>query len=370
MKGNKNMNEKNFNTFADEISAEFGSVFGPGWMPRDYEKIENDVRSKRDVKKKKKKSMNDFIALSRENHTLGNPEIKKYIDEYIDEYGTALRDYNKALKSLTTGEVFGSKIAFESSNYIPCDSELSLADLYGIRYKTDGKAPRVVFENYTDESKAGVIAEGSTIPKISAIDCVGSFSGSLDKIDKLACIEIAPESYLADDPVLAYNMVDRLRFKHIANAENYILCAKILGSKEAVSLASASDLLTLPALSAKARRGAEIITNETGFAKLDISDPVSGETYIKKNFQIGEFVYRDRYIIRVLPDSILANNENETAPVLLGDWKNILRLAVIRERFATNKDMFKFEDQTATICREVPILTTTSDKAYFVGAIA
>ena len=363
------MNEKHFATYAAEIGAEFGSVFGPGWMPRNYEKIAQDVRAKRDVMESKKKSMNDFIGLSQENHTLGNPQIKKYIDEYIDEYGTALQDYNKALKSLTTGEVFGSKIAFESSNYIPCDSELSLADLYGIRYKTDGKAPRIVFENYTDESKAGVIAEGSTIPEISVFDCVGSFSGSLDEIDKLACVETAPEFYLSDDPVLTYNMIDRLRFKHIANAENYILCVKILGSKEAVSLASASDLLTLPTLSAKARRGAEIITNETGFAKLDDCDSV-GEPYIKKNFQIGEFVYRDRYIIRVLPDSILANNENETAPVLLGDWKNILRLAVIRERFATNKDVFKFEDRTATICREVPILTTTSDKAYFVGAIA
>lgn len=364
------MNEKHFKSFAEEISAEFGSVFGPGWMPRNYVKIAQDVRAKRDVMESKKKSMDDFIALSRENNTLGNPQIKKYADEYIDEYGTALRDYNKALKSLTTGEVFGSKIAFESSNYIPCDSELNLADLYNIRYKTDGKAPRVVFENYTDESMAGVIEEGSTIPEISALDCVGSVSGSLDEIDKLACVETAPEFYLSDDPVLTYNMIDRLRFKHIANAENYILCAKILGSKEAVSLASASDLLTLPALSAKAKRGAEIITNETGFSKLDVSDPVSGKLYINKDFQIGEFVYRDRYIIRILPDSILSNYENETAPVLLGDWKNILRLAVIRERFATNKDVFKFEDQTATICREVPILTTTSDKAYFVGAIA
>ena len=54
----------------------------------------------------------------------------------------------------------------------------------------------------------------------------------------------------------------------------------------------------------------------------------------------------------------------------MGLFDSFRRDKTVKKEEAEVKGFLKFEDQTATICREVPILTTTSDKAYFVGAIA
>ena len=363
MKGNKNMNEKHFATYTAEIRAEFG----PEWSPLGHKAAKEHVAR---LKKKKDAWIKKSMEAERNYIRYKTDENRRVYDDYQKKAEAALRELDKAEKLLDTGEVYGTMAPVEHTNYIACDSEISLADLYDIRHDTNGKAPRIVAERYDDTAAASAADEGNTIDKIDFADCVNTFAADYDSITKLDSIEVIPEDYIMDDPELGYVAFNNLRFKHLRSAENTLLCQEIIGSKAAVSLSTAADLLTLPALSAKARRGAEIITNETGFAKLDVSDPVSGETYIKKNFQIGEFVYRDRYIIRVLPDEILANYENDTAPVLLGDWKNILRLAVVTERAAEHTDIVAFTVEARTIRREVPILTTTSDKAYFVGAIA
>lgn len=357
------MNENHFDTYAAEIRAEFGLE----WSPLGHK------AAKAHVAKLKEKTLRwcrnaEFAKGIYDKNKTAENERAWHAD--LDKANAVMSEYYKARDLLDTGEIYGTIAPVEHTNYIACDSEISLADLYDIRHDTNGKAPRIVAERYDDTAAASTTDEGNTPDKIDFDDCVNTFKADYDAITKLDSIEVIPEDYIMDEPELGHVAINNLRFKHLRSAENALLCQEIIGSKAAVSLSTAADLLTLPALSAKARRGAEIITNETGFAKLDISDPVSGETYIKKNFQIGEFVYRDRYIIRVLPDEILANYENDTAPVLLGDWKNILRLAVVTERAAEHTDIVAFTVEARTIRREVPILTTTSDKAYFVGAIA
>lgn len=357
------MNEKHFVTYAAEIRAEFG----PEWSPLGHKAAKAHVAKLKEKTLRWCRNAEFAKGIYEKNKTAEN---KRAWLEDLEKSNAVMGEYYKAKDLLDTGEIYGTMAPVEHTNYIACDSEISLADLYDIRHDTNGKAPRIVAERYDDTATASATDEGNTTDKIDFADCVNTFTTDYDAITKLDSIEVIPEDYIMDDPELGHVAINNLRFKHLRSAENALLCQEIIGSKAAVSLSTAADLLTLPALSAKARRGAEIITNETGFAKLDISDPVSGETYIKKNFQIGEFVYRDRYIIRVLPDEILANYENDTAPVLLGDWKNILRLAVVTERAAEHIDIFACKLEARTIRREVPILTTTSDKAYFVGAIA
>ena len=363
MKGNKNMNEKHFVTYAAEIRAEFG----PEWSPLGHKAAVAHVAQLKEKAFRLSKKSLDVKDIYEKNKSDKN---KRVLNEYLAAANDARVEYYKAKELLDTGEVYGTNAPVEHTNYIACDSEISLADLYDIRHKTNGKAPRIVAERYDDTAVASATAEGAQASEIEFADCVNTFTADYDSITKLDSIEVIPEFYLADDPELSAVAINNLRFKHLRSAENALLCQEIISSKAAVSLSMAADLLTLPELSAKARRGAEIITNETGFARLDDCDAVGGEIYIKKNFQIGEFVFRDRYIIRVLPDEILANYENDTAPVLLGDWKNILRLAIVDERAAEFPDIVAFKIKTRTIRREVPILTTTSDKAYFVGAIA
>lgn len=356
------MNENHFDTYTDEIHAEFG----PEWSPLGHKAAHAHVAKLEEAALRWGRNMEFAKGIYEKNKT---DENRRYYLEEVDKCDAAIGKYYKAKDLLDTGEVYGINAPVEHTNYIACDSEISLADLYDIRHDTNGKAPRIVAERYDDTAAASATAEGNTIDKIDFADCVNTFKANFDSMIKLDSIEVIPEDYITDDPELGHVAINNLRFKHLRSAENALLCQEIISSKEAVSLSTAADLLTLPELSAKARRGAEIITNETGFARLDDFDSV-GEPYIKKNFQIGEFVYRDRYIIRVLPDEILANYENETAPVLLGDWKNILRLAVVTERAAEHTDIVAFTFEARTIRREVPILTTTSDKAYFVGAIA
>ena len=357
------MNENHFDTYAAEIRAEFGLE----WSPLGHKAAKAHVAKLHEAALRWSKNVMHSKGIYEKNKTAENE--REYLED-LEKSDAAIGEYYKARDLLDTGEIYGTMAPVEHTNYIACDSEISLADLYDIRHDTNGKAPRIVAERYDDTATASATDEGNTIDKkINFADCVNTFTADYDAITKLDSIEVIPEDYIMDDPELGHVAFNNLRFKHLRSAENALLCQEIIGSKAAVSLSTAADLLTLPALSAKARRGAEIITNETGFARLDDCDSV-GEPYIKKNFQIGEFVYRDRYIIRVLPDEILANYENDTAPVLLGDWKNILRLAVVTARAAEHTDIVAFTVEARTIRREVPILTTTSDKAYFVGAIA
>lgn len=363
MKGNKNMNEKHFPTYAAEICAEFG----PEWSPLGHRAAKAHVAKLHEAALRWGRNMEFAKGIYEKNKT---DENRRYYLEEVNKCDAAIGEYYKAKDLLDTGEVYGTMAPVEHTNYIACDSEISLADLYDIRHKTNGKAPRIVAERYDDTAVASATAEGAQASEIEFADCVNTFAADYDSITKLDSIEVIPEFYLADDPELGAVAINNLRFKHLRSAENALLCNAIIDSKEVEDLASPFELLTIPTLSAKAQRGAEIITNETGFGKLDIRYGAESEPLIKKNFAIGEFVFAERYIIRVLPDEILPNNQDESSPVLLGDWKNILRLAIVDERAAEFPDIVAFKIKTRTIRREVPILTTTSDKAYFVGAIA
>ena len=101
----------------------------------------------------------------------------------------------------------------------------------------------------------------------------------------------------------------------------------------------------------------------------------AGDWYIKKDFLIGEFVFQDRYIVRILPDEILPDFENNSSPVLVGDWANVLRLDVILKYPPANAtpnmtDIYNGIVRNKAVERVIPVLTTTSDKAYFIGSIA
>ena len=89
---------------------------------------------------------------------------------------------------------------------------------------------------------------------------------------------------------------------------------------------------------------------------------------MKKDFSIGEFVFADRFIVRIISDAILENNEDGSAPVFVGDWKNVLRLVVVKKYPPLVKsDLMNCKIENRAIEKVIPVLTTISDKAFIVG---
>lgn len=353
-------------------NADLGSEYEPIGFSRAVSAIE-DQRKKTTAPSMKAEARRKEL----ESKGFSKSDILK--DSLYLSYLNTFTDNNKVLKdmeeALSTGEVFGSMLEAGNEGFIPCDSNESLADLYDVRHEIPGSATRFVVENYADETTAFIVSEGETIGEHDLTDCIQAINTTPDSVRKVASILNVPETDFEDDPVLRDSAVYNVQERHTVNGENALLLDMVIKSKDPVTVAvNTLFTVTNQKLSANARKRAEIITNEAGFAKLDTVD-ASGARYITKDFQIGEFVFADRYIVRILPDAILPDFENESSPVLIGDWKNVLRLAVILKyvpadaKNRTTADLANFTVRNKAVERVIPALTTTSDKAYFIGAI-
>lgn len=362
--------------YYERLKANSSADLGPEYEPIGFSRAVSAIEDKR---KKTIAPGKKAEARRKELESKGFSESDILKDSLYQSYLETFTNNHKVLKdmedALSTGEVFGSMLEAGNEGFISCDSALSLADLYDVRHEIPGSATRFVVENYADETTAFIVSEGETIGEHDLPDCIQAFNIKTDSVRKVASILNVLETDFEDDPVLRDSAVYNVQERHTVNGENALLMDMVIKSKDPVTVA-VNNLFTVTnqKLSANARRRAEIITNEAGFAKLDTVD-ASGDRYITKDFQIGEFVFSDRYIVRILPDSILHNFADESSPVLIGDWANVLRLAVILKyipadaKNRTLADLANFTVRNKAVERVIPALTTKSDKAYFIGAI-
>lgn len=354
------MNELNFET---KIEREFGQ----GVSIRGLEQAKKNVQNKR--KTAEKWSKQATIIKEKLIFDKNNKNLQLELKNIEDEFRKATDDWLDAKKSLSTGDVFGKDAPAKNMGFVPCDGEISLADLYDIRFTTDGETARILVENYNESGYAEVVDEGESAKVKDALDYINTVNTDRTSIKKLVDILSVPESIFYDDPNL-FEAIDSVQEKHMKNTENALLCQVVRNSKTPIKLTNA----TLPtfgndSLCARAKRNAEIITNESGFEKLDICD-AEGNRLLKKDFTIGEFIFADKYIVRTLSDDILPNNEDGTAPLFLGDWKSILRIAIVKTYPPlVNNDVFRYRIENRVIEHIIPLLTTTSDKAFVVGVV-
>lgn len=363
------MKTKHFDNFMEELTANFGADCKPLGYKRVMEAYKaqekKTMESNKRVEERKKVLAGKGVVSS---DVLKDPTLVTMINAFDSNKQTLA----KMKSALDTGAVYNSELSKDAPEYIACESTINLADLYDVRHEIPGSAVRFVIENYEDTTLAYTVGEGETIGEHNLTDAVHTYEA--DGTNKIASILNAPENVLDDDPLLRDTALYNVQAKHTANAETALLLNTVINSKEAVAISNETFFLaTNETLSAYSRRRAEIITNESGFKELDIVND-DGDPYIKKDFQIGEFVYMDRYIVRVLPDEILPNFENNASPVLVGDWSNVLRLVVILKYPPvdvppTMTDLFNCIVKNKAVERVIPTLTTTSDKAYFVGYI-
>lgn len=357
------MNTNNY-SFAENIAREFGR----GVKPR------NLAAEERNVSQKKETMMNWKDRLSRDSAKFkANPQSKfleKEMNEAHDGYMFAKKEYEDAKEALFSGDVFGQNAPSNTLGLIPCEGEINLADLYNARFETEGKTSRVVVERYNDTTLSAVVGEGESIPENDIRNHIISISTDREDIKKIAGILNVPETMLSDERELLNGAIDSVQAKHTGNTETMLLCKAIQSSKEAVEISPITlGSIVNGSLCGKAKRNCEIITNESGFSKLDIKDEF-GNAFIKKDFNLGEYVFDDKYIVRTLSDEMLPNNADDSAPVFVGDWKNVLRLAVVKEYPPLEElDLYNCVIKNRAIKKTIPILTTTSDKAFIVGYI-
>ncbi|MBQ7123439.1 MAG: hypothetical protein IJO01_02340 [Oscillospiraceae bacterium] len=351
-------------SYAENIEREFGR----GVKPRNLSFAEKEVAEKKDkMDKWHERLARDTVKYKADPK---NERLQAEMNEANDGFIKAKTEYEDAEKALYSGDVFGASTADKTIGLIPCEGEINLADLYNVRFETDNKTARVVIENYNDTAFVSVVAEGEAISEKDIKNHVSVIKTDRENIKKIAGILNVPEVMLENEKDLLNGAIDSVQAKHSGNTETMLLCKAIQASKEAITVSVDSFSATVNgSLCAKAKRGAEIITNESGFAKLDVLDS-NGNPMIKKNFDLGEFVFMDKYIVRILSDDTLTNNEDGSAPVFVGDWKNVLRLAVVNKYPPLIKhDLYNCVIENRAIKTIIPILTTTSDEAFIVGSI-
>lgn len=351
-------------SYAENIEREFGK----GVKPRDLSRAEKEVAEKKEKKDKWHERLARDMAKYKADPK--NERLQAEKDEASDGFAKAKKEYEDAEKALYSGAVFGTGMPEKTIGLIPCEGEINLADLYDVRFETDNKNSRIVIENYNDTASVSVVAEGETISEKDIKNHVNVIKTDRENIKKIAGILNVPEVMLENEKDLLNGAIDSVQAKHSGNTETMLLCKAIQASKKATPTTVEFLYKTVNgSLCAKAKRGAEIITNESGFAKLDVIDS-NGNPLIKKNFDIGEFVYMDKYIVRIVSDDTLANNEDGSSPVLVGDWKNVLRLAVVNEYPPLVKhDLYNCVIENRAIKKIIPILTTKSDEAFIVCSI-
>lgn len=158
----------------------------------------------------------------------------------------------------------------------------------------------------------------------------------------------------------------------LINSENTEICNALLENKNVITTTPETLGATMiGTLCAKALRNARIITNMTGFSKLDIK--ISGIALIKRDSN-GNFIYDDKYIVDVLDDEILPNLDSG-APIIAGDITNSVTILVnnkayIKDFKAKDNDSSMYVFQRRYKDKELVLRLTDSDKAYSVASLA
>ena len=353
----------------NKLNFEIKREFGKGVEPRDYATTLERIGSLKKEEIKCAENVSRLNSRWKDNPTAKN---KNLVEKALAELDEITEERNKIEINLSNGVLFADNTTREEIGFMPCDSAIDLCGIYNCELTVKKNGVRLVVENY-DEFTAPIVAEGDIIPDNDLIDFVHTIDTDDESLARIAHGLKVSLKHLNDDKLLQYNATDSVNEKHTKNTKTMLLCEKIRTSKgaRAITVNTLASIVN-DTLSPIAKQRADIIVNEDSYNKLDTKDE-NGNAYIKKDFATGEMIFADRFIIRTIPNGILSNNEDGTSPVFVGDWKNILRLAVVKKYpvlkaddtdFASVKKAFRYIESV------IPLLTTTSDKAFIIGALA
>lgn len=152
----------------------------------------------------------------------------------------------------------------------------------------------------------------------------------------------------------------------IINSENKTICEillkdKTLGSVDPLSLCEKIN----SSLNAKAKKSTCIVTNNSGFAKLDVKDAF-GNALISKTSD-GTFIYDKKYEVIEIDNEIFPDLE-EGAPIIIGDIASACTIVFAGSNSLDHDNITNFSKRF--IDAECVVKLSNSDKCYIVGYMA
>lgn len=334
--------------------------FMNGWKDR-ADTRETDARNA--ARKEVEEAKATAYKLSKKIHD-DKEAGRKVSIKTLDEFENALRIANSLEKALETKLASGEAFVDEKTEYVgyfPMDPDFSIGDYCG-RFEIDANRTGFAVDKYHDTDAAETVEEGAESTAHDLKEYI--YRIHTDKAAALNFSDILgiSESIENDDPEAINAAKINTHAKHFINAENKAIFETLLAAKNGVEIQAGGLIAAINgALCGKAKRGAEIWTNKTGFAALDVDD-ANGRPLIKRD-ENGNFIYKNKYIVREFANEILPNGE-KGAPVIVGDLKNIVRFAVTTKRKLDKLDLYKCAVYSREIEKEIPILTTTDDEAF------
>lgn len=280
-------------------------------------------------------------------------------------YDSALANYEELNKALMTGSVFVDQ-SVENCPYIPSENDFSIGDLVG-RQTINANRVRVPMDNYNDTNVAQEVKEGESSEMLSLTDSLKLLNTETTDAIIFDDILATTGNVYDDDKEVMDAAFDSVHKKHLINAENKKAFEILSGSKNAIAVSAENVQNTINNyLCGKAKRNAVIITNKSGFAKLDID--INGISLITK-VTTDKMVYKSKYEIIEMPDEILPNTENGS-PIIIGDIAHVLKFYIIWKDSLFKHDIYPYTVADRQIKKEIIALTTTSDEAYIIGYLA
>lgn len=332
----------------------------PGWDPVGYK----EAVAKRDAEKEAALKWSVRVEEIKKSGGLNSSAMF----EALDNFEKHREEMERLDKAITSGAAFVEQ-GIEYTHHFSSPPEFSIVDYCG-RFFVDKNRLGFSAEKYNDTEAAQTVADGDTATVRDLLDYMyRTETGTEDAVIFEDILEVSEFIY-NDDTDTVREALKSVYIKHRINAENRQIFAKILAAKTSVNIdpMAVQDAINAHLVGSNAKRGAEIWTNATGFSALDQVDSNSGISLITRNGN-GDFVYRNKYIVREFSNENLPNDAEGKAPILVGDFKNIIRMAVVRTTTLEKHDLWRCTKMYRRIDKEIPVLTTTEDNACIVGYI-
>lgn len=279
----------------------------------------------------------------------------------LDEINAQIKELEERLD---TGS-FTIDPGYIDEPYTPSEIGYSLGNNNGRSY-IGRKLDRLPLDNYDETYTASEYVEGY-IPETKFNDIITMLETKEENsimFDSDICFSPGLKD---DDKVNVEKAIAHAHDVGLVNAENKKAFEILRGAKESIKLDAATLQTSInDNLNAKAKANAVIIVNKSGFAKLDIE--IGGISLVTRNAE-GKFIYKNKYIIQEVNNEILSNNDDGSAPVIIGDM-SIVKFFVMRDDSLEKDEFLELKIHDRRLNREVIALTTTSDSAYVHGTLS
>lgn len=304
----------------------------------------------------------------RDLKSVGRPQQAYKLEPQIKEDQKELIDLMKKKKALeekllswdSIGEAPG-----ETFSHITQSPGFSIGDYVG-RVGSNKQRQRFTFDKYNDTYSSEFLGEGEEGSPQDLIDSIDSEENTSVKM--MDILGVQPE-YFDDDKEALTVAFNSNHYRHNTNAENKKTLELLITNKEnnivSIDPSKLNEVIN-KYLVAKAKPYTEIWTNNSGFSKIDID--INEVSLVKKNPD-GDFIYKDKYLIRLFDDEILPSSEHGI-PVLIGDFKNIIKFVESTPRILQQDNVFTGSGDL-TMDRYIkqinPYIIDSSNDSYLLG---